>query len=95
MVRIALHYDQGNGVEKDPREAASWLVKSLERHTKNTIKNVGSGARNWHNDTRIEFQRALHARGYFNGDTDGIFGFETTMAAQKLFDAARLSENNA
>ncbi|RMF03069.1 MAG: hypothetical protein D6773_07865, partial [Alphaproteobacteria bacterium] len=77
MANLAWSYDYGSGTSVDHEKAAEWYLKaylngeSLEDVTPEAGKIV---------------QRILKERGFFNGETNGVWGESTKQALQAYFD---------
>ena len=78
---LAWMLDSGKGVErKDPEEAASLMLKSLDRRHEFSHKQMIQNSRAWSKEFRQALQRKLRDGGFYSGPLDGEFG-DSTLAA--------------
>jgi hypothetical protein len=73
--------DTGKGVErKDPEEAASLMMKTLDRRHEFSQKQMTQNWRAWSKEFRQALQRKLREGGFYSGPVDGEFK-DSTIAA--------------
>ena len=80
---LAERLEQGNGIAKNPDEAAGWFYKATQ------LGNSGLLYREqdqWDNETLMAFQTLLRNAGYYTGTIDGETGPGTKAAIRELCD---------
>jgi TPR repeat protein len=87
---LAWMLDSGKGVErKDPEEAASLMMKSLDRRHDFSHKQMTQNARAWSKEFRLALQRRLREGGFYSGPVDGEFKDSTVAAIDAYMNRSR------
>ena len=76
MINLAKMHDTGVGVEKEPREAARFLLNALKAGAWTVIDQAAKSSE----ETRRELQNQLRASGLYRGIIDGQIGADTRAA---------------
>jgi TPR repeat protein len=84
MFNLAIAYDQGKGLAKDPREAGSLLVQSIKKGNDHAVTQLKTNSAGWSVELRREMQRLLQQAGHYSGAIDGQFGPGTSRALDAL-----------
>lgn len=84
--RLAVIYETGNGLERNPSAAARMYVKAMESGEV-SFEELRKGAPyGWDRETALEFQKILQDRGLYRGPLDAIVGGGTAAAARGLVE---------
>jgi uncharacterized protein len=78
-VELARLYDRGRGVQRDPKRAASYVLKALQASHKDG-HNIDVVKLGWTFATRRQIQKQLAAQGLYNGIIHGFFNEATRQA---------------
>jgi uncharacterized protein len=76
MFNVAMAYDTGQGLPRNPAQAADWIYAALRLGHEYSVKQMSGPAAGWTRDFRIELQRLLKQAGAYNGPLNGVFGPE-------------------
>ena len=80
MRGLAVLYEEGKGVGRNPRKAAEYLLMAYKAGHKDTRGELNQRGEPWSQATRREIQAILKKAGIFKGKVDGAFGAPTSAA---------------
>jgi len=81
LVVTAEMYETGTGTDKDPRQAAWYWLRSLEKGNKQVMRR-----RNWPRSVALEIQSQLRDMGFYSGPVDGAIGRGSRSAMNAFFE---------
>jgi TPR repeat protein len=93
MRNYAFVLDHGDGVERNPKQAAEYLLTAFRMGSDSARKSLFELSASWHTDTKAELQKLLGGFGFYKGKADGEFG-EDTFAALKALQISNAVVND-
>ncbi|MGE3626463.1 MAG: peptidoglycan-binding protein, partial [Hyphomicrobiales bacterium] len=84
LYSLALMYEEGQGVAKDPQTAATYMLRALKAGEEDSYKEMRTNANAWSVNFRRELQRLMQQEGVYSGAIDGQFGPGTIQAVEAL-----------
>jgi hypothetical protein len=87
MIDLALMYDTGRGVRRDPTAAARWFFAALQKGIGET--EMATRSQEWSAEFRSALQQELKSAFHYDGAIDGEFGPKTLAAINSVVGSAR------
>ncbi len=84
MFNAAMAYDSGEGLRRDPAQAAQWIYAALRLGHAYSIEQMSGSAGGWTREFRTELQKLLRRAGTFSGPLDGNFGPDVARAVRMV-----------
>lgn len=84
MFNAAMAYDSGEGLRRDPAQAAQWIYAALRLGHSYSIEQMSGDARGWTREFRAELQKLLRRAGVYKGPVDGSFGPDVARAVRMV-----------